>query len=154
VPESIPDDAVLSRLVFFPRMRLSEEKLLWKAVFEFPTNKETGRPHRESVVWNKYAPTYNDVHRIGCEIQSVIRTRRPEAEYRGLIKAIAGSVRAARTVRGHGFIVEHAPEEGLHHAEVGIDPAPNTQILPADKEELRLALEKIFSALFPHSCAA
>lgn len=70
--------------------------------------------------------------------------------YGGFVPAVVGNIRTIRTARGHGFLVEHKPEEGQHHAEVSY--LPDGELKRADKNELKYALEKVFDVLVPHTC--
>jgi hypothetical protein len=149
-PEDIPDGEMVGRLIDFPRMYHDSMGLIWKQVFQFP-----GGQH-ESLVWRKYAPTVEDVHRLGCQRESEKRETKPDMRYSGFISSTAGAIRGIRTQRGHGFALMHIPEEGLHH--IGVFYAPDggaspTSLKPGDKGELKLALGQVFGDLIPHSCA-
>jgi len=151
--EDIPDGDAVSRLVDFPRMYEEARGLIWDNIFQFP------RGECESVVWARYAPTPADVHRLGCEREAAKRQSNPEMRYAyaGFISSTAGAIRGVRTARGHGFTMNHAPDEGRHHAEVCYAPAGQngiTDLKKADKVELRAALRKVFDELVSHSCVA
>jgi hypothetical protein len=143
--EDISDNAEVRRLVDYPRMD-NRSELIWENVFEFP--KEQG----ESVIWSKYAPTADDVHKVGCEREATKRETKPEMRYSGFIPALVRTIRAIRTIRGHGFQVRHEPDQGDHHAEIIYVPADQLELKKADKLELKFALKGAFGQLVGHSC--
>lgn len=142
--EDIPDDATVNRLIDFPRMGNRSGDLIWKNVFEFPGGAG------ESVVWSKYAPTEVDVHRLGCEREVEKRQFKPEMRYGGFIPGVVKAIRGIKTNRGHGFTVDHKPDEGQHHTEISYAPA--SVLNKTDKGELKFALQKVFGSLVPHTC--
>ena len=131
-------------------MTNAERQLVWISVFQFP--KSGGE--RESVVWRKYAVSEDDVHKLGCERERLKRENKPNWQYLGFVTARAGDVRDRKTVRRHGFAVEHKPCEGIHHAEIRLVAAEGTTMTSAEKTELRMALEGIFGPLARHTCVA
>ena len=139
IVENIPDEDAIYRQVDFPRMYDDSIGLIWDQIFQFPS----GEP--ESVVWSKYAPTPEDVHRLGIEREKRARERRPEMRYIGFIPSTAGVIRAICTSRGHGFSVVHAPREGIHHAEISYRPAG--ELKRSERNELKLSLRKAFGDL-------
>lgn len=110
--EYVPNQEMLSRLIYWPRMYDNYEGLVWDVVFEFPS-----RPC-ESTVWRRYAPEDSDVHKIGEDVEALKKPRKPQTSYIGFISANVGEVRSIKTARGHGFAVNHGPKEGLHHVEI------------------------------------
>ncbi|HEV7911377.1 MAG TPA: hypothetical protein VGP28_09915 [Methylocella sp.] len=146
IVEPIPDEDAIHRQIDFPRMYNDAKEMIWQNVFLFPQ----GEP--ESVVWGKYAPTADDVHRSGCNREATTRKRNPDMRYVGFISSTAGTVRAIRTRPGHGFSVVHEPTEGIHHAMVSYLSAAGTALKPSEKSELKFALSQAFGALVPHSC--
>jgi hypothetical protein len=145
--EEIPDEDTVSRLIDFPRMYEEARRLIWDQVFQFPGG------DCESLVWRRYAATDEEVHRLGCEREVAKRVTKPEMRYAGFISALSGAIRSIRTNRGHGFGVNHAPEEGVHHAEVCYSPVGDgLKLKPADKAELKLALKGKFGDLASYSC--
>ena len=145
--EHIPDDDKVSRLVFYPFMYTSGNRMLMDNVFTFSSN----RGGRESIVWSRYAPTDQDVHNLGLNLTTEKRAQNPDRviQYDGFIVTYAGKIRAIKTAKGHGLFVEHVPAEGKHHAEVGYQPTGSAAITKLEKGELKLALHKVFSALVP-----
>lgn len=71
--------------------------------------------------------------------------------YEGFISTVVKSVLGIKTNRGHGFEVRHAPDEGMHHAEVSYKEGEGG-LQRIDKAELRLALQKVFGPLLSHQC--
>lgn len=136
--ENIPDSDRVNRLILKPRM-IIDDSFIWGAVFEFPGNLY------ESVVWSKYAPSADDVHKHGHQLAAKVQTRRPDAAYVGYLEAIVGDVRSYRSAKEHGFKVEHYPEEGEHHAGVAYDQNEAQTFTSLEKNELKLALKKIFA---------
>jgi len=148
--EHIPDGDAIFRLVDFPRMYDGAGDLLWENVFQFPG----GKP--ESVVWSRYAPAADEVHRIGCAREEAVRRRNPGMRYVGFLPSTAGAVRSIGTRAGHGFSVVHEPAEGMYHAHIHYRPnngRPANQLNRGEKNELKLALRQVFLGLQPHSCA-
>jgi hypothetical protein len=146
--EHIPDEDAIYRQIDFPRMYDDAKHMIWENIFQFPG----GAP--ESVVWGKYAPTSEDVHRLGFEREAKTRERNPAARYIGFIFSTAGAIRAITTQPGHGFSVSHAPSEGIHHAEISYRPATGQhpgQLKRSEKNELKLALRMAFGDLVPCS---
>jgi hypothetical protein len=147
--ELIPDEDAIHRQIDFPRMYNDAKDMIWENIFQFPG----GAP--ESVVWEKYAPTPANIHDLGCEREKKACERNPDIQYVGFISSIASAVRVIRTRPGHGFSVDHAPCEGLHHAEISYKPIGDRnadQLKRGEKNELKLALRKVFGSLVPHSC--
>lgn len=148
--ERIPDQDQLFRLVDFPRMYQATRGLIWDEVFQFP-----GGEH-ESLVWEKYAPTANHVHRLGCEREAAKRSAKPDFRYCGFIPSTAGSIRAVKTPTGHGFALRHMPGEGRHHVGIffALNPeAGGKKLSKGEKGDLKFRLRKVFGDLVPHSCA-
>jgi hypothetical protein len=114
--EHIPDEEMISRLIYFPRMYDFHDQLMWQVIFEF------SKGACESVVWRRYAPGSEDVHRIGEEVESQKKSRRPDVRYVGFISANVGGVRSIVTANGHGFVVVHEPDEGVYHGTYAISP--------------------------------
>jgi hypothetical protein len=110
--------------------------LVWETVFVFPSKQ--GR--RESVVWRKYAPKIDDVHALGCRFQSESRA------YRGAITARCGDITLYRNKNGYRLTIEHAPAEGIWHAEISCDASG------PDRVDLISHLKLVFSKLDPHLC--
>lgn len=118
--------------------------LIWHLVFQFPESQD------ESVVWSKYAPSDERVHKLGREREVRYRLTKPDRHYVGFISSTAGAVRDIRTVAGHGFAVWHQPEEGLYHAGIAYLPADGRKIHQLnrnEKNELKLALRLAFGPL-------
>lgn len=144
--EPIPDEDAIHRQIYFPRMYDDAKEMIWGVVFQFPR----GEP--ESVVWCKYAPTADDVHRIGCDRESTTRERTPDVRYVGFITSAARAIRRITTRSGHGFSVNHAPAEGIHHAEISYRSKDGAGLKKSEKSELKFSLRQVFGALVPHSC--
>jgi hypothetical protein len=144
--EEIPDADSVHRLIDFPFMYQELQGLIWGNVFQFPAGLG------ESVVWSKYAQTHHDVHAIGCERQRNKRHQKPEFAYKGCVSALVADIRGKKTRVGHGFDVIHVPSQGIHHAEIRYQPAPQVTLTKPEKAELKLALNTIFGALNAHQC--
>ncbi|CAN7779848.1 hypothetical protein LJR084_008128 [Variovorax sp. LjRoot84] len=144
--EHIPDEDVVSRLIDAPHKVSADDELKWECVFEFPA----GQP--ESVVWRKYKPAIDDVHRSGCERQKTKRVDKPAWTYKGAISSAVGSIRAIRNARGHGFQVLHEPSEGQEHAEVAYLVGGDA-LQKNDKTELKSMLRDAFADQDPHDCS-
>ena len=146
--ELIPPEDATHRQIDFPTMYSDAKGMIWENIFQFPG----AAP--ESVVWGKYAPRAEDVHRIGCDRETKTRERNPSMRYAGFISSTAGAVRAISTRPGHGFSVVHAPAEGIYHAEISYNPSADRrvdQLNRGEKNELKLALRKVFGDLASYS---
>jgi hypothetical protein len=147
--EQIPDEGEIHRQLDFPSMYNDAREMIWQNIFQFPGGQS------ESVVWSKYVPSADDVHRLGCEREASTRARKPDMRYVGFITSTAGAIRGITTRAGHAFAVNHAPCEGVHHAEIsykaGGDRQPD-QLKKNEKNELKLALQAVFGELVSHSC--
>jgi hypothetical protein len=142
--EAIADNSALHRQIDFPTMCDGAEKLIWDVIFQFPSS----CPH-ESLVWDKYAPTDTDVHKLGMEREAIKRKTKPEMRYIGFISSTASSIRQIRTAVGHGFAVAHKPEEGIWHVAIYYNPANNRTVESLSKNEktdLKASLRKRFGA--------
>lgn len=145
VVEIIADEDDVHRLIDFPTMYEESKGLVWELIFQLPSPDLC-----ESVVWNKYAPTSESVHHLGLEREAKKRLTKPTMRYIGFITAAVGAIRAIRTRPGHGFSVVHKPAEGVHHAEISYLPAGGADLgtlRKDEKNELKLALRQVFSAL-------
>lgn len=139
--EQVPNEEAISRIIYFPRMYDDYTGLIWDVVFEFP-----GRPC-ESTVWRRYAREDRDVHRIGRDVEALKKLRKPQTRYVGFISASVGDVRSITTARGHGFAVNHQPDEGLHHVEIcfgASGPEDKGDLKKNDRNELKLLLRNAF----------
>lgn len=143
----IPGADSVHRLIDFPGMYNDSRQMLWEGVFQFPGGQS------ESVIWQKYAPSKEDVHRIGCEREATKRATKPNFRYIGFISAVAGAIDGVRTRPGHGFALSHEPEERLYHAAISYRPADDRPLTKNEKSELKLALRKVFGDLAPRSSA-
>lgn len=150
--EHVPNEDTINRAIFFPQHKNFDAA----SVFQFGADENGSR--RESVVWRKYAQTMADVHAIGCAIQVAMNARRagrgrPEdVRYQGSIETQVGRVRGIQSGRGHGFDVNHEPDEGIAHAEIAMRAAPNLQLHINDLQELRDRLFNLFGSLVAHAC--
>ena len=149
----MPDDHVVSRWVFYPRMTTEEHELIWHTVFEFPK----GRP--ESVVWRKYLPDIQHVHREGCLREACANKRNEERgkdliRYEGAISAQVGRIRSIRSSNSFGFAVAHDPSDGqpIYHAHIAYAADADRPLTKQDKIELKTLLRAVFSDLSAHSC--
>ncbi len=149
--EEIPNEDIVNRLVDFPHKYESVRGLIWSSVFEFPDNQH------ESLAWSKYAPTDDAVHALGREYEAVRQARRADARYVGFLPYVTGNVREFRTARGHGFTVEHLPEDDMDwHAGISYRPADGMTLADMnknDKKELKLFLQKSAPLLVPAPAA-
>lgn len=142
--EDIPDGDAVCRLVFFPHMYNDAKALIWKMVFSFPNG------NCESVVWKRYAREPEDAHRLGRELETTMRQKIVDRRYTGFVSAIVGAIREIQTPNGHGFAVNHAPDEGRHHVEICFASAGQIGVVklkPSEKAELKAYLEKVFDEL-------
>ncbi len=147
--EQVPGGDRIHRQIDFPNMYNDVREMIWHNVFQF----SGGEP--ESVVWSKYAPTADDVHRIGCERETNTRGRKPDIRYIGFISSTVGEVRGINTRAGHGFAVVHEPSEGIYHAHIYYRPGGERavdQLKKGEKNELKLARRGAFGNLISHSC--
>jgi len=134
-------------------MQDSAGSLLYKVIFQFPTNKsDPSESNKESLIWTRYVVAPAEVNRLGCQQELVRRQRKATARYSGYILSTVGAIRVIRNARGHGFYLIHAPEEGRHHLEVGYKRGPEGDLKPIDKDELKMFLAQKFSTLFSHNC--
>lgn len=147
--EDIPAGHQVSRHIDSPHKWKPEERTLIDAnVFEFPGGQV------ESVVWRKYAVGIAAVHELGCQRQRVKREGgKATWTYEGAITAEVDRIRAIKTSEGHGFHVEHAPEEGNWHAHISLMPAPGQQLNKGHKINLKEWLRGVFSPVEVHTCA-
>lgn len=138
--EVIPDEDEVARHIEQPRMVSEKWEFVWKNIFTFPG----GRP--ESVVWRKYAISDQAVFELGLRRMAYIREhRRPGARYVGFIAAQVFDIRDFRSTAGHGFRVEHAPEEGIEHAHIHLWASENGRMTRSHKDELIFVLSKMFN---------
>lgn len=146
VEEILPDHQV-SRHVDAPhKWKLAEAAFEEQRLFEFP------KDQAESVVWRKHVPLIGDVHHMGCLRQAQKRESRPDYTYVGAITSTAAAIRSIRIKDGHGFQLEHAPEEGLWHAHVSYLRRPDAEFTRAHKMDLKEHLRNVFGALDRHTC--
>lgn len=145
VEEILPEDQVSRHIDAPHKWKVAEAAFDEPKLFEFPSD------NPESVVWRKYAPLLDKVHQMGCERQAVKRERRPDYTYIGAITATAAAIRAIR-VNGHGFQLEHSPDEGQWHAHVSYLREPTAEFNRAHKMDLKERLRGVFGALEPHRC--
>jgi hypothetical protein len=146
--EEISDDDQVSRHIDFPHKFNEYNDLLWGTAFMFSDG-------CESLVWRKYKPTIDEVHALGCERETEKKAHKPEYRYVGALSAGVRPLRLAKTARGHGFSVEHHPEDGqgAHHAELHLTHGGGPPIAKLDRAELRVLLEVIFGgSLEPCTC--
>ena len=144
----IPGKSKITKMIFDPPMGHNVRNLIWKEVFQFPSKYD----HCESVVWRRFVPAGSCVHRIGCMRQHDLRLGGRSKTYAGSVTAQVREVRAYRNPNNHGFNVFHAPSEGIHHAHIQFAISPDNLLTRNDKNELKFALEKIFSVSSPHIC--
>lgn len=142
--EVIPDDDSVHRWVIAPRMwDAFQNQLIWNGVWEFK------RDHNccESLVWNKYVSSVQEVHELGRAQEKKNLEEKPGRDYQyvGFLSANVGGIRAAYNARGHGFRVEHEPSEGIYHAHICYAPARGQEFTKNDKSELKLKLKDLFT---------
>lgn len=143
--ENIPDEDMISRLLFEPSMRRSDD-IVWENVFQFPS-KDGGC---ESVVWRKYAPEIVDVHAKGCEKQLADHNKgNTRSTYFGAFTGNVGSIRELRSGSGISFTIEHVPEQGIFHAHIAFPPGSKK----TDRGELKVMLKAQFGPVESHTCA-
>jgi hypothetical protein len=145
VPEIIPDPDMISRLLFEPGMRDSDQDIFWDGVFQFPSD----AGNCESVVWRKYAATIAEVHAMGCAKQISDRDNgRVRSTYFGAITGIVGDIRSMKSACGISFTVVHVPAEGIFHAHIGFSPGSKKN----DRSELKVLLRSKFGQVESHTC--
>lgn len=145
--EKIPGGESICRHIFFPHMYNKFNELVWMNVFEFPGSQ------CESTIWRRYVNRMEDIRRLGCERERELKATNPEKQYRGAIWARVRDVRRFRNPNNHGFYLVHEPAEGEHHVHICYHVSPGTQMTKNDKNELKLALKRIFSDVLPHACS-
>ncbi len=139
ITENIPDQDQIHRLIDYPNKYDESSNFIWDAVFQFPKGES------ESVTWSKYAPTQDAVHAFGIKWEDHKKISKPDARYVGFISSLVADVRDIRTKPGHGFLVLHAPIEGVQHAEITYKP--NGTLSRSEKNELKIALRNVFGPL-------
>lgn len=147
--EDIPDDDPLGRLIYFPSMYGGSEELLYKQVFQFPSNDGAC----ECLVWSKYATVPDGMHEIGIRDEEAKRARGNPARYDGFMLCKAGKIRAVKSANGHGFSLVHDSSEGDYHVLISYLAAPDTVIRKAERGDLRLLLFKSFEPIVPRERA-
>lgn len=147
VVEQIPDADHVSRLVDHPHKISDHGELLWQNIFLFSEGVE-------SLVWRKYCPEIADVHALGCAQQARKRESGRATTYKGAITSVAERIRTLRSAKGHGFKVEHRPEDdqGQHHAEVELAYANGAQATKAERSELKRMIHSVWNPLEAHAC--
>lgn len=147
--EEIPSADHVSRYIDSPhKFSPQERELIAPNVFQLPSSDG----QRESLVWRKYKPAIEDVHALGCAIQWVKRAANPNWTYEGAISAKVECIRQIKSKLGGGFSVEHAPAEGIHHAEVKYRVADGRKLGTAEKLDLKQMLRDVFSPMESHVC--
>src|SRR5579862_3418261 len=86
--EEIADGDNVSRQVIAPRMG-AIGNFDWPQVFEFQSNGDPRLNRTESVVWRRIAISDNDVHVLGKERESALRSTGKTAQYLGFMTARA-----------------------------------------------------------------
>lgn len=148
--EEIPDEDLVHRQIDSPHMwSIDEARLIDSNVFQFPSS----GGEVESLVWSKYKPTLADVHAMGCEKQGSKRAAGRNWTYIGAMSAAAGAIRSIRTVDGHGFKLDHAPEEGSWHVHVAFAPLDGVKLNRPQKVDLKEHLLRAFGGIETHTCA-
>ena len=143
ITEHIDDVDILSRWVFEPQMTFVEKELIYKNLFDFPNGQS------ESAVWRKYAIADQDVHDFGTKFEEIKRNKNPKTTYKGFCSSAAEAIRNLKfsDVDGHGFKIDHEPDEGNYHAHVSYDFANGTKyedVLKSRRQQLRYNLSKVF----------
>jgi hypothetical protein len=147
VPEIITGEDHVSRHLFAPAMGFPNGDLIWECVFMFKKEREC----RESVVWRRYAATLTDVHELGCAKQTTDRNSgKVNCTYFGALTANVDQIRRLRSKTGARFQVLHAPQEGIHHAEVSY--LHDRQLTKNDKAELKHGIKNTFLDRANHTC--
>jgi len=147
VPEEIADEHSLARHVYAPAMAEANGDLRWNSVFMFERDKGA----RESLVWMKHVPTMAGVHQLGCDRQRSDHAKDKKTTYLGALTSTAGAIRKLRSKKGAGFVVVHAPDEGVHHVEIEFASEPKAD--KNDRTELKILLrEQAFGPIDPHVC--
>jgi hypothetical protein len=146
--EDIPDEQLVSRHIDSPhKWKPEEREFVEERLFEFPKPDEA-----ESLVWRKYAPTLDAVHKLGCGRQQEKRATKPNWTYEGAITTHVAAIRSIQTKDGHGFSVVHAPDEGIWHAHVCYRKQDGQEFNRVHKMDLKEHLRGVFSDLEPHTC--
>jgi hypothetical protein len=147
VEEILPEDQVSRHIDAPHKWKVAEAAFEEQRLFEFPGDKA------ESVVWRKYVPLLAEVHRMGCERQAQKREKRPDYTYVGAITSTAAAIRAIRVKDGHGFQLEHEPDEGQWHVHLSYLRRPGAEFTRVHKMDLKEHLRNVFSQLEAHTCA-
>jgi hypothetical protein len=142
--EAIPDQCTVSRLLFEPSMRREDEDLIWKNIFQFPSD----QGQVESVVWRAKVADIKEVHSRGCLKQAADRAKQRSSTYIGAITGNVGAIRALRSGTGKSLTVRHFPNEGDEHAHVGFSP----DATKSDRNQLKFLLRSMFGPLEKHLC--
>lgn len=147
--EEIPGHDNVAKSIFFPKDFDNYKNLIWAPIFQFSTDYSTGLPYGESVIWEKYAPEDQDKHAIGLSIAENRKQKfnKPDYSYEGFLQSAVDAIRSIKSNRGHGLEVEHAPSEGIYHAEIVINISKGTDLKKNDKNELKGFLQKVFNNL-------
>ena len=151
--EQIPDADQVSRHVDHPHKITDGGELLWQHIFLFSSGVE-------SVVWRRYCPTIEEVHRLGCANQDAKRALGRAATYKGAITSVVEQIRALKSAKGHGFRVEHRPEndQGIHHAEIELafnaGLAEGAKPPKSEVSELKRMIHGIWGQLEAHECSS
>ena len=149
--ECIDDADDIYRQIDSPLMYEPQRDLIWNNVFMF------SKDGVWSVVWSRYAPTSDDIRKIGCEREAAKHRQKPSTDWRyaGYISSTAAAVRIIKTSAGHDCIVYHAPCEGIYHAEIKCLPGGGKTVAALSKNEksdFREHLRRAFGELNPQSC--
>lgn len=129
--EQIPDEGKVSRAYFHAPGLVAPESY-------FPFSHDKDRDERaESFIWRRHAPTIEDVHSRGCNIEEIKEKRKPGTKYIGARTAQVRSIRAIVGGRGHKLLVYHLPENGDRaHSHVAIQPANG--VLPRNVKTIEI----------------
>ena len=128
---------MLVRAIFAPQMGEALDGLVKLAVFEFPKSQP------ESVFWRRFFPRDQHTHWMGRRIEKAAVAVGRNKRYLGFVRADAKKIRAFQSAAGFGFVLEHAPEEGLHHVHISFSLNNGTAPNKPQKSELRVALVQV-----------
>lgn len=138
--QEIGPDQFVSRHVFdFPKYGAQKE-LIWESLFTLPDSPG------DSVVWRKYAATDSDVVFLGREVEALKQAKNKDIRLAGFATAGVGTVLSLEAGK-NSFVVDHAPKEGCHHAEIKIKRANDGTakgLAKVHRQALCVLLTKLF----------
>ena len=90
---------------------------------------------------------------MGCERQKDKRQIKPNWTYEGALTTDAEAIRSIRIQPGHGFVLDHAPDEGQWHVHLSYRIEAGQPFSKAHRMDLKERLRLAFGEIDRHSCA-